>query len=190
MEKIFIREFPEIGKVRYLLNRKIKYLRLRLQPFKLVSISVPQGLSIREADEFISQKKDWILKQQEKLRKFEAEVKQRKLDHTSEIDKEALTELINRAAFLAERYKFKINNIRIKRQRTRWGSCSSKGNINLNINLVHLPETLRDYVILHELVHIKVQGHGPVFWKKLSSYTSEPYLLNKQLKEYRYLLYT
>ena len=66
-----------------------------------------------------------------------------------------------------------------------WGSCSEKNNINLNINLVRLTEELMDYVILHELVHLKVKNHSKQFWAELDKYVGNAKELDKKLKKHR-----
>lgn len=74
-----------------------------------------------------------------------------------------------RAGALAERYGFEFNRVFIKHNKSNWGSCSTKGNINLNLNLVRLPSDLRDYVILHELCHLRQMNHGAAFHDLLES---------------------
>jgi predicted metal-dependent hydrolase len=68
---------------------------------------------------------------------------------------------------MARIHHLKYRKVSIKNQKTKWGSCSSRDSINLNINLVRLPEQLRDYVILHELVHTRLKNHGREFWAEL-----------------------
>ena len=74
-----------------------------------------------------------------------------------------------RVRSLAERYGFTVHRICIKHNRSNWGSCSSRGNLNLNLNLVRLPAELRDYVILHVLCHLREMNHGPRFHELLES---------------------
>lgn len=74
------------------------------------------------------------------------------------------TRLRDVSATLKSPYK----SLRIKHQKTRWGSCSIKGNINLNRNLMLMPFELMDYVLHHELVHLKTLNHSPKFWKELA----------------------
>lgn len=80
---------------------------------------------------------------------------------------EAKTLLPTKLRFFAERYGFTYGRITIKHNSSNWGSCSSKGNINLNLNLVRLPEPLCDYVLLHELCHLRNSNHGVRFHREL-----------------------
>ena len=77
--------------------------------------------------------------------------------------RQAKTELPPRLATLAARYGFEYNRVTIKHNSTNWGSCSALGNINLNLNIVRLPKALQDYVLLHELCHLRHQDHGHAF---------------------------
>ena len=82
---------------------------------------------------------------------------------------EARAWLVPRLDRLAAEHGFSYNKVFIKNNVSNWGSCSSKGNINLNMQLMRLPEELRDYVILHELCHLEQLNHGPEFHKRLDS---------------------
>ena len=75
----------------------------------------------------------------------------------------AKAELPPRLAELASSYGFEYNRVTIKHNATNWGSCSTKANINLNLNLVRLPQALRDYIMLHELCHLRHHDHGHAF---------------------------
>ena len=68
--------------------------------------------------------------------------------------------------------------------KTLWGSCSSQGNINLNIHLMRLSDDLVDYIILHELAHTVEQNHGKMFWALLDSIMGDSRLIRKKLKDY------
>ncbi len=98
---------------------------------------------------------------------------------------EAKAYLPGRLAELAEMFGFEYNAVRIKHNRSNWGSCSIKGNINLNLNLMCLPEELRDYVMLHELCHLRYLNHGPEFHALLEKVCPEHRSLQKRLKEYK-----
>lgn len=74
---------------------------------------------------------------------------------------------------LAEHHGFEFNRLFIREQKTRWGSCSSRGNISLNWKLVKAPVSVSDYVILHELVHTEIMNHSAAFWQRVETLVPE-----------------
>jgi hypothetical protein len=96
----------------------------------------------------------------------------------------ARTALIGRLDELAELHDFRFNKVSIRNQKTKWGSCSARNNISLNMNLARLPAELTDYVILHELVHTRIKNHSKEFWGELDVY------VGGRAKEFRRILRT
>ena len=90
-----------------------------------------------------------------------------------------------RLAELAALHGFTYKAVRIKHNVSNWGSCSELGNINLNLNLMRLPEHLRDYVMLHELCHLRYMNHGPEFHALLESVCPGHRGYQRELKAYR-----
>ena len=114
----------------------------------------------------------------------------RKLEETPEVAQmraEAKAVLVPRLRELAALHGFEVNQVRIKHNVSNWGSCSTKGNINLNLNLVRVPAELQDYVMLHELCHLRYMNHGPEFHALLESLCPGHKALKKALREYRLL---
>jgi len=112
----------------------------------------------------------------------------RKLPVTPEVEalrRLAKEQLPVRVAQLAREYGFEYNSVRIKHNVSNWGSCSSKGNINLNLNLMRLPERLRDYVIKHELCHLKEMNHGPKFKAMLTEICPDWQECRAEMKTYK-----
>lgn len=103
----------------------------------------------------------------------------------AELRKAAKAYLPGRLRELAAANGFTVNQIRIKHNVSNWGSCSVKGNINLNLNLMRLPAELQDYVMLHELCHLRHMNHGTEFHTLLESLCPNHKALRKQLKEYK-----
>jgi hypothetical protein len=89
---------------------------------------------------------------------------------------------------LAKQHGFKVGNVSVRKQKTRWGRCSVNNNISLNINLIHLPQQLMTYVILHELLHTRIKDHGRQFWRELDELVGDARMLRSRLNEYSYLL--
>lgn len=98
---------------------------------------------------------------------------------------EAKAVLPKRLSELAALHGFHYNNVRIKHNSSNWGSCSELGNINLNLNLMRLPEHLRDYVMLHELCHLRQMNHGPEFHALLESVCPDHKSLQLELRSWR-----
>ena len=149
-------EHPELGKVTVRKNPRSRRISIRVNPRRGVTVTIPWYCSYRKAEAFLTENKEWVLKtiarQQERLA-GEGAISP---EETERLRKEAKAWLPVRLAFLAERYSFSYNQVRIKNNVSNWGSCSRKGNINLNLHIMRLPEDLRDYVILHELCHLRV----------------------------------
>ena len=99
--------------------------------------------------------------------------------------KEAKEYLPGRVDKLAKKHGFTFQKVFLKNQKTRWGSCSSKGNINLNIQLMRMPDELVDFVIIHELAHTVEQNHGKKFWSILNGIFGDAKTIDKKLKNYR-----
>lgn len=84
---------------------------------------------------------------------------------------EAQQILPQRLEKLAQKHGFRYNKVTVRNNKTNWGSCSSKNNISLNLQMMKLTDELIDYILLHELVHTKIKNHGEKFWKKLDLIT-------------------
>ena len=165
-----------------LLERSIKAKRLSISinPLRLVRVTIPKHIPFNIAENFVKDKYSWIKKN---LRKMKDIIIINNLDNDFDVV-DAKLYLIKRINFLSNKYGFSYRKLYIKNQKTRWGSCTIKNNINLNINLVSLPEELSDYVIMHELVHTKIKNHGTEFWKMLNKYVDNARLIDKKLKNF------
>ena len=79
-------------------------------------------------------------------------------------------------------YGFDFNRISIRNQRTRWGSCSSKKNLNFNYRILFLPERMADYIIVHELFHLKEMNHSKKFWNLIAEVIPNYLEIREELK--------
>ncbi len=100
-----------------------------------------------------------------------------------ELGKRARKILIPMTEEVAEYMGVKYGRIAIRAQRSRWGSCSSKGNLNFNRLLVLLPENVQRYVVVHELCHLNEMNHSKRFWAEVAKYQPTYKADRKQLKE-------
>jgi predicted metal-dependent hydrolase len=81
-----------------------------------------------------------------------------------------------------EHYHYKLNKIFIKNSRSRWGSCSSKGNLNFNYRIVFLRPELQEYLVVHELCHLGAFNHSPAFWARVAETVPEYKKLRREIR--------
>ena len=157
-----------VGQVLFERSKKAKHLNVSVKPFSGVRVAVPEGLSFQKAEEFIYTKRAWIQKNLVRMRQYE-ENNETASGVFDDIDKsKAKRRLTRRLKYLAGQQGFTYNRVFIRNQKSRWGSCSSKNNISLNMKIVRLPEELIDYVILHELAHTRIKNHSHDFWSMMN----------------------
>ncbi|MCG8607240.1 M48 family metallopeptidase [bacterium] len=224
----------DIGPIQYKRSRRARHLNIRIKPHKGVEVSVPSGMSLSAAERLVSQKRDWIVRNLQKVKQFEADSviydgtrAIRTRWHRLRVQPNSMTEvrykiskdeilvryparleltapqvqaaihkglieayrqeakrfLPERLAALARQHGFSYNRLFIKNHRSRWGSCSSKNNINLSLHLLRLPDHLIDYVMLHELVHTEIKNHSVSFWGRLQEVCPQVQALRKELRQ-------
>ena len=190
---------PVIGEYTLVRSRRASRISIRVHPVKGVTVTVPPWVPYRLGSSFLAARREWVAaclkRQEEKREKAVSEGKMPGPDTDMDalvalLRKEAKAWLPGRLAEWAERYGFRYGKVFIKHNLSNWGSCSSKGNINLNLNLMRLPEPLRDYVILHELSHLAHPDHGREFHALLDSLCRDGLgrparELEKEVKSYR-----
>lgn len=127
-----------------------------------VRVTIPRRGSQAGAEAMVRQHADWIARQRERIAR--APRPEAWPPETRALRREAERLLVSRTRELAARHGLAPARIHVRRQRSRWGSCSRRGTISLNWRLLHTPDFARDYVILHELMHLRELNHSPRFW--------------------------
>ena len=150
-----------------------------------VVVSKSPRIPIVHAERAVREKIEWI---KEKLREQESRPK-KLLAHFSVKDfkehKEAAREQARaRLEHFNDFYNHQIGKICIRNQRSRWGSCSAKGNLNFNYKIMFLPAELRDYIIVHELCHLKEMNHSPRFWALVARTMPEYKAMRTRIRSY------
>ena len=169
-------------------SNRAKNIGIRIKHNGDVRVAVPLFSTYNYAEQIALDRIEWIRVKREHMKVHKEQLKD-KLKDIKPIDTEkAKVILINRLEELSDIYDFKYNRVFIRNQKTRWGSCSGKNNINLNINLVRVSNELQDYVILHELVHTKIKNHSIRFWKELDKYVGDAKHYDRLLKKEGYIL--
>ena len=149
-------------------------------------IRAPYFASNREIERFIRNNYSWIEKQALKKEKLEQEmegIEPLSKEELSALMKSAKKEIPPRAAYYAEKIGVTYGRISIRCQKTRWGSCSAKGDLNFNCLLMLAPQEALDSVIVHELCHRKEMNHSKRFYSEVLRVFPEYRKWNKWLKE-------
>ena len=154
---------PQVGEVLLVKSDRSRSISIRVHPVKGVRVSVPRIVPFAAAVAFYKMKRNWVLEVMARQRERFKDVQVASPDEVEALRRKAKAELPSRLAELAGRYGFVYNRVVIKHNATNWGSCSSKNNINLNLNIVRLPKVLQDYILLHELCHLRHHDHGHAF---------------------------
>ena len=154
---------PQIGEVVFRKSTRCRSIGIRVHPVKGVSVTFPYILPYAAAQAFFQLRRDWVLETMARQKARMGNVQVASAEEIESLRRQAKSVLPSRLAELALRYGFVYNRVTIKHNASNWGSCSSKGNINLNLNIVRLPAVLQDYILLHELCHLRHQDHGQAF---------------------------
>lgn len=146
-------------------NSRSKSLRISVHQDGSVVVTKPKRVSNIQVRFFVSKREDWI---NEKLKEM-SEKPKKLLAHYSAKDfkenkQQAYVVAHNKILKFNQFYKYPLEKIFIRNQKTRWGSCSGKKNLNFNYKIAFLPEHLQDYIVVHELCHLKEMNHSQRFW--------------------------
>lgn len=165
-------------------SNRIKYMRLSIYQDGSFIITRPRGVSENIIEKFIIQKSNWII---DKIKNFSqnkpkiSKIESRKI--YLQYKEPARRMIENKITKLNKFYNFKYNRISIRNQKTRWGSCSRRGNLSFSYKILFLSEYLAEYIIVHELCHLKEFNHSYKFWNLISKIIPNYLEIRKELKK-------
>jgi len=175
-----------LGVVHFAQSIRAKHLSITVRHDQSIRVAIPKGVTQAAAEKFLRAKIPWIKRSLIKIQRLQRQRQKQPQYDIRKIDRgKAKAYLTLRINQLAKKYGFEFNKLFIRNQKTRWGSCSSKNNISLNMKLVFLPVELQDYVILHELVHTREKDHGKKFWNVMDKLVGDAKGLRKQMRHHR-----
>lgn len=153
-----------------------------------VTVRAPRSASEKDIEEILKKKEAWISKHIEKIKetkeRFEAEPTEKLTrEKVIALADEALKVIPERVEYFAKVIGVTYGKITVRNQKTRWGSCSSKGNLNFNCLLMLAPPEVLDYVVVHELCHRKQMNHSKAFWLEVEKVLPDYKEVRKWLKE-------
>lgn len=164
-------------------------IALEVKNQERILLRIPSYLSDRELRSFLEQEKAWIFEKTEQMLK-----KQESRETTGAVSYESLSasekkqikdHFAARVAYYQQKMGVTVERITIRNQKTCWGSCSAKGNLNFNYQLYYLPGKLLDYVVVHELAHRRHMNHSAEFWQEVERYCPEYRERRRELKRYK-----
>lgn len=177
----------EIDGVPYLVRNTARKMRISMRIDEQGSLVVSKSpwISVRSLEEVLRKNLDWI---RDKLHQQSAKPK-KILSHLGDSDfyqhKESARNLVlRRLEYFNKIYNFKIGKVYIRNQKSRWGSCSGRGNLSFIYKLALVPAELADYVIVHELCHLSEMNHGPKFWQLVGETVPDHKARRRELKKY------
>ncbi len=147
-----------------------KTLSVRITPTGDLDVRAPLGLPRREIEQFLEEKRGWIEKNRQQVLSQtkagrEHPLTREHLETLKELAREPIRESLQKyAPLLGVTY----GNVTLRCQKSRWGSCSSKGNLNFNCLLALAPRSVLEYVVVHELAHRKQMNHSAAFWQEVA----------------------
>ena len=164
-------------------REKRKTLAITITPEGSLLIKAPFQMKEKEIERFIGQKRYWIYKQAKRVIEENKHRVCRSEEEINELREQAREVLTQKTDYYKQILKVDYQRIRIGNQKTRWGSCSSRGTISYNWHLILMPERIMDYVVVHELCHLLEMNHSAAFWKKVSEILPDYQSRRKWLKE-------
>ncbi len=145
-------------------NPRSKHLSIRITREGEVIVTKPTRVSTALAEVFITKKVSWIISKIAYVQSLPPALKKISPAEIKILKEKSLALVKPRVEFFNNFYKFNFKKISIKNQKTRWGSCSSKGNLNFNCRIALLTPELADYIVVHELCHLGQMNHSKKFW--------------------------
>lgn len=174
-------------KFQYIIQKsRRRTISVQITPDQKLLIKAPSYTSIKEVEDFLYEKRDWILKQMSRTQKQNKEAAHMGILTEKEIRKlkrDAKKIIPERVQYYAELSGITYNRIFIRLQKSRWGSCSAEGNLNFNALLALMPIEVLDSVVVHELCHRRHMNHSKAFYDEVLKIFPEYKKWDKWLKE-------
>jgi predicted metal-dependent hydrolase len=166
-------------------TKKLNNLKITISKNKkYVLVNKPFFVSEKSIKKIITEKAEWILENLERMKNRKTRLLEKGGQKDFLINKSKIRKIIKeKLDYYNQFYNFKFNKVFIRNQKTRWGSCSSQGNLNFNYRLIYLEEKFIDYIIVHELCHLGEMNHGKNFWDLVEKKIPDYKIIRKKLKK-------
>ncbi len=165
-------------------SKRAKRLRLAIYCDGAFVVTTPRNVDVSVIEKFIIQRSQWVIDKLDYFSQF-ADVFKKKNTNVEYLKYKEQAQVLaeEKVKKFNKIYKFSFNKINIKNQKTRWGSCSKKGNLNFNYKIALLPERLAEYIVVHELCHLGQFNHSQKFWNLVSKAIPDYLEIKEELKK-------
>ncbi len=152
-----------------LIRSRRKTIAIQVRPDGTVVVRAPLRAPKREIEQAVASHAAWIEKHRQQAAASAPDPAELLTpEHIRALAAEAMADLPGRVARFAPLAGVSVGRVTIRNQRTKWGSCTSAGNLNFNCLLMLCPPEVRDYIVVHELCHRKQMNHSPAFWAEVA----------------------
>lgn len=148
-----------------------------------VFVTKPRWVSVRDAERFVARSSEWIARAQERTKSLPktSRVESSKQEYIK-LKKAALDMVERRVRHFNTHYSLRYRKVFVRNQKSRWGSCSLAGNLSFNYRLIFLPPELADYILVHELCHLREMNHSRAFWSLVAEAIPDHVARRKELR--------
>jgi predicted metal-dependent hydrolase len=176
------REKKDEKKIGYTLRRseRAKTMRLAIYPDGNVVVTAPRLFGFEAVERFVAKHASWITRHVDKRRG--RAILRIKKSEIPMLKKRALALALERCAHFAPSYAVQYGKITVRAHKSRWGSCSESGNLSFNYKIALLPPRIADYIVVHELCHLREMNHSKNFWAYVECAFPDYKALRKELR--------
>lgn len=169
-------------------SKRSRRIRISVSGGRVI-VTAPTRVNRDQLDRLVDHHRDWIERAIRKHERLAEGVKlSRDIFDKNEFAARTKALIEDSYKLIAAPYRVKLGKISIKKMRSRWGSCSGRGNVSINLLLGKLPEELLEYVVIHELCHLVHHNHSKSFWSLVEKFTPEFKIRKRELRRYAHFL--
>jgi predicted metal-dependent hydrolase len=169
--------------IKYKTSKKAQNIRIKISFNGKIEAIYPTRIPRKFAEKFVTEKKDWIIKQLNKIsqKKINPVLNTDSREHFLIHKQQAFDFVTERVKFWNEKYDFSYDKIVVKKLKSNWGTCSSKKVLTFNYKILFLAPNIADYIVVHELCHLKEMNHSINFWKLVAQELPNAKKLHKNI---------
>jgi len=166
-------------------NPRARRINITVRRDGSVFVTKPRRVSTREVEKFVRESGEWIERMRERFSKLPktSKIEPSKKEY-NKFKRTARDEVARRLEHFTKFYGFSYRRLSIRNQKSRWGSCSRRGDISINYRILFLPPHLADYILVHEICHLQELNHSKRFWELVGKASPDYRERRKELRKF------